>query len=428
MGETEVDGQQANPLSVRGIDALPIPISGLKDHKDGKVPGLCLRVFESGHRTWMLKYRQDGRQRRLKLGDYPQLGLSDARKEAEQKRVAIRNGVDLIQERRKKNGAETLEALITQYLDEHARPNLAPSSAQEYERVLMGPDFTGLRRLPAAAVTDAEVAEALNRIERRGSMTLLNRAQSYLSAVFTWASPRRYAGVVSNPVRGLPRRHNERGNAKRFLTPDEIRIVLRAIESLESVPQWAVVAMWLILATGQRPGEVLQARWEHIDLELARWEMPRSYRKRVGTQREAPPHDVPLSPILVALLQRLDRKRSGYVFSARTKSGHKSTTALNQRVQRGLLKALDEHSVVVERFTPNDLRRTCSTHLHRMGVPHHVVEKTIGHFDSSVAGVYDRYEYWEERRDALNTWSEELESALSGSNNVPPPCDPAQDT
>ena len=63
---------------------------------------------------------------------------------------------------------------------------------------------------------------------------------------------------------------------------------------------------------------------------------------------------------------------------------------------------------VVEPFTPHDLRRTASTHLHRLGTPRHVVEKTLGHVDSSVAGVYDRHAYLDERRAALDAWAEQL--------------------
>jgi integrase len=407
---------QQEQLTVRGIAALPIPSEEerQRDFKDGRVPGLVLRVFSSGRRSWYLRYRANGVLRKSKLGDYPALSLAAARKEAESLRVAVRKGADPVREKRAGREADTLGDLIDQYLEEHARVNLAPKSADEAERILRGGDFADLRKLPASDINDADVAKALDRIERRGAMTMLNRSQSALSAVYTWASPRRRGGVVSNPLRGLPRRYSEGGREKRFLSLEELRTVFASVDSLDSVPEWAAVALWGVLGTGQRPGEVLQARWEHIDLSNGKWEMPLGYRKRVRGQRDAPAHDVPLSPLVVRAFRRLETNRRGYVFAAATKSGHKGTNHLNQRVQRGLLKDLNEHSEVVAPFTPHDLRRTCSTHLHRMGVPRHIVERTLGHVDSSVAGVYDRHAYWRERRDALNEWSSQLESEQSG--------------
>jgi integrase len=153
-------------------------------------------------------------------------------------------------------------------------------------------------------------------------------------------------------------------------------------------------------------------KWAHLKLEHRKWEMPRGYRKRVRGQREAPPHDVPLSPLVVEVLDCLRGRRSGYVFPSTAKSGHKSTNDLNQRLKRGLLDKLNGRGQEVEPITPHDLRRTCSTHLHRLGTQRHVVERTLGHVDSSVAGVYDRHAYWEERKQALARWADHVQALL----------------
>ena len=392
-------------LTARSIDALPIPTEEerQRDHPDGRVPGLALRVFASGRRIWVIKYRQDGVQRRYKLGDFSTLSLAPARRKAEAVRVEARAGHDPKRERRERQEASRLGDVIEWYLEEHARKNLAPKTASETERILLGADLAGLRKLPATEVTDADVAQALDRFERRGAKTMLNRTQTALSAVYSWAAPRRRAGIVSNPVRGLPRRFSERGKEKRHLSLEEVALVFGQIDATPGVPPWAEAALWLVLATAQRPGEVLGATWGHVDLEARTWKMPRGYRKRVRGQQEAPPHDVPLSPIAVEVLRRLPQRRHGYLFPSAGKMGHKTTTDLNQRVQRGLLKHVN-----VERFTPHDLRRTCRTQLADLGVAHHVSEKVLGHVDNSVAGVYDRYSYWDERTEALDAWSDRL--------------------
>ena len=405
--------KKIEPLTARGIDNLPIPETGFRDYSDGR--GLRLRVWETGTRTWMLYYRvkSTNAPRLMKLGGYPdEYGLSAARTYAGELRSQIHNGLDPLGEARanravKHGGSDTLGDLISHYLKDHAAEELAPRTNDEYRRILEADDIQDLRAIPAKDVTDADVAKWLDRIEKRGARTMCNRAQTVLSAVYTWAAPRRRGGVVSNPVKGLPRRFNERGGEKRWLTEDELRSVFGVVDDTEGVPQWAADALWLILATGQRPGEVLQMKWAHVTLphekandQHGTWEMPRGYRKRVRGQRISPPHDVPLAAFVVGRLRRIADK-TGFVFPA--KGGQKNTTALNQRVKRALLDR-----VQVEPFSPHDLRRTASTHLHRLGIPRHIVEKTLGHVDSSVAGVYDRHAYTDERRVALDAWAKQL--------------------
>jgi len=397
-------------LTTRGINALaiPDPEDGPRDYPDGRIPGLALRVFTSGRRTWSVKYWQNGRQRRFKLGDYPFLSLAAVRKAAEAFRVRVRAGYDPVRAREEGQNATLLGELFETYLEEHARRSLAPRTVAESERILMGRDLKRLRSLPAADVTEVDIARALDRIEARHAHTMLNRTQTAISAVYSWAVPRRRAGVISNPARALPRRYNERGRSKRHLTAEEIADVFGTIHDTPGVPTWAAVALWLVLITGQRPGEVLQARWEHIDRSSRTWRMPKGYRKRVRGQREAPSHDVSLSDLALEELDILGPRKFGHLFPSAGKVGHKNTNDLNQRVQRGLLKNRS-----MPGFTPHDLRRTCRTHLARLGVPRHIAEMILGHVDNSVAGIYDRHSYFDERRTALDQWSEFLEQTAA---------------
>jgi len=394
-------------LDPNEIKRLPIPEKGQRDYPDGR--GLNLRIFDNGRRTWVLRYRnRQGIQRKKTLGDFPQMSLAQARKESEDLRSDIRAGADPAEERRQERAAtrgrddsgNTLGDLIDLYLTQHAARELSPTSQREYKRVLTGDDIQKLRAIPAAEVTDFDVANWLDTIEARRSPTMVNRAQSYLSAVYTWAAPRRRMGVISNPVRGLPRRHREHTGEKRWLHDDELAAVFGKVRCAP----WADSALRLIVLTGQRPGEVLQMRWEHVDLDGALWSMPAGYRKGVGRRKSMPAHDVPLAPQVVEILKAIEGRR-GYVFAGDTGSGFKETQQLNRAIKRRILS-----DVEIPAFTPHDLRRTASTHLHRAGTPRHVVEKTLGHIDGSVAGVYDRHAYTEERRAALADWADRLEA------------------
>ena len=404
----------ARELTAQGIRRLPIPElpDKLRDYPDGRVPGLCLRVFASGRRGWYVKYRQDGRQRRYKLGDFPTMGLAEARKNAERMRVEVRQGADPVRARREREDAQTLGELFEEYL-QYAAGELAPKTMKERERILRGDDLRGLRQLLPAEVTPNDVASALDRIERRGARIMLNRTQGALSTAFRWAVRRRHAGLIANPVKQLERRFDEVGR-ERWLTSDEIQAVWRDIERRAI---GAPTALQLVLVTAQRPGEVAGMRWSHIDGST--WTMPAGYRK---SKKVSPPHDTYLSSLALGVLSAAkeyhrSQKTPGhrkFVFpNPKAPDGHIRAMALShaaQRANRVLIKA----GTIESRWTPHDLRRTASTHMTKLGHGRLIVDKVLGHTDTSVAGIYDRHSYQKERQEALDAWGDRLREIVGG--------------
>lgn len=399
-------------LTAQRIKWLPIPEppDALRDFPDGRVPGLTLRVFVSGRRGWYLKYRQHGRQRRYKLGDYPTLGLAAARKKAERMRVEVRDGSDPVRDRRDRKDATTVGGLIEQYLDQYAPKELAPKTVAERTRILRGDDLRELRQLVPVEVTPRDLAKALDRIERRGARIMLNRTQVALSALFRWAVQRQRAGLVANPVRQLERRFKEHSR-DRWLDADEI---LAMWHDIKGRTIGASTAMQLVLITAQRPGDVAKMQWSHI--QDATWAMPEGYRKAVRGQDVAPPHDVHLSSLALEILDAVrvyhhEHKTAGrrrYVFpNPDAANGHILYNALSQAGQR-VNRALRKAGRSDKRWTPHDLRRTASTHMTALGHDRLIVDKVLGHKDPTVAGIYDRHAYWDERTAALDAWAERL--------------------
>lgn len=397
-------------LTARGIEALPIPPDEerLADYNDSRESGLCLRVFSSGRRSWYVRYRANGKRRRYKLGDYPALGLSDARKRAARLKVDVRDGEDPLHQRQERRDAETVGDLIEWYLSEYAVKHLASKTLVERERILRGKDVSYLLGMIANEVEPADVALALDRIERRNSHIMLNRTQVALSAVFKWAAIRRRAGVVQNPVKVLPRRFSEKAR-ERVLDADEVRTVWRDVSG-RSVG--APTALKLILTTAQRPGEIGAMRWAHI--EGAVWRMPKGHRKRPRGEDASPPHDVPLSALTLDLLAEIrvhnsKEQRDGYrllVFPSESEAGHLLYNGISQAAQRIVKRKK------MERWTPHDLRRTAATHMTGLGHGRLIVEKILGHKDPTVAGIYDRHAYWDERTEALDAWADRLQEIV----------------
>ena len=402
----------ADELSAQGIKRLTIPElpDKQRDYPDGRVPGLTLRVFTSGRRGWYLKYRQEGKQKRYKLGDYPTLGLADARKKAEKMRVDVRSGANPVRERRERMEATKLSELVSQYLEEYANDRLAPQTLKERARILHSRDLRPLGSLIPTEVTPSDIARALDRIERRGSHIMVNRTQTALSAVFRWAVQRRRAGLVANPVKQLERRFPELSR-DRWLASHEIPNVWHdAGQRAVGAP----TAIQLILVTAQRPGEIAKMQWHHISGST--WTMPEGYRKAVKGQDVAPPHDAYLSDLALGILDVLRAHHTRehtvgqrkYVFpNPEAPDGHIKPNGISHAAQRSnriLLKA----GTIEGRWTPHDLRRTAATHMTALGHDRLIVDRVLGHKDTSIAGIYDRHAYWAERVNALDAWAEHL--------------------
>jgi integrase len=143
--------------------------------------------------------------------------------------------------------------------------------------------------------------------------------------------------------------------------------------------------------------------WSELDLDKALWTLPR------GRVKNDSGHDVPLSPMAVAIIQKLGRiGGSKFVFTTNGKmpvSGYSKAK-----------KAIVQKSGVHE-WRIHDLRRTVATGLARIGIALPVIERLLNHVSGSfdgIVGVYQRHDYAAEKRAALDAWAREVERIVSG--------------
>ena len=164
------------------------------------------------------------------------------------------------------------------------------------------------------------------------------------------------------------------------------------------------LSLKLMLVTAQRRDEVVCASWAELDLAERGWEIPGSRTKNGRA------HRVPLSPLAVGLLDEIREKSSDSKWLFPSPRGGKSITpaAVSHAVGNNL------EAIGVAGITPHDLRRSAASHMTELGVSRLVVSKILNHTDSSVTGVYDRYEYGPEKRHALEAWGGRLQEIISG--------------
>ncbi len=372
---------------------------------DGQLPGFGVRVASTGTKTFIFLYRLHGRARRMTFGRYPTLTLADARVQARTARNAVDRGEDPQADTRIKTVAgkatptkqETrpkyrVDNVVAEFVLRHCRRHNRPSTAQETERVL---NAHLVMKWPAKDIRDiakSDILRILDNLVDAGKPSAANHAFAAIRKFFNWCVER---GLLeTTPCLGIksPAKMKSRS---RVLTDQELANVWRASEQAD-YPFGTIVR--LLILTGQRRSEVGSIKWEDIDVDTQIWTLPPEANKSGRA------HSVPLVSTAIDLFKRSPRQSETFVFPS---------LRSNDRCFSGYSKCkirLDELSSVTN-WTLHDLRRTVATGLAQQGVQPHVVEKVLNHASgtfSGVAGVYNRFGYLDEMREALVAWDSHL--------------------
>lgn len=384
------------------------------DHTDPAAAGLQLRVragTSGASRTWLFRYKWRGRALRIVIGHLESMNLADARAQAIAFRRSIDDGIDPRRARPRRQvvkapmtlsaaaaGEEhAIETLAYEFLERHVRPS---RKKPEYVEAILNRDV-----LPEWAGRDArtikprEVIDLLDKIVGRGSRIMANRTAGILAQMFKFGIHRTI--VETTPVQLLMRPGGKERSRDRALSDDELRAFLRDPIEATRFPRLAHVIV-ILLATGQRRGELVGARWREIDLRAATWMIP-AENSKTGIA-----HIVPLNAVAIGEFRKLKAAagRSAWVLPADDPAQHADAKLYT----RGTARCLKRFAKIgIKPFTLHDLRRTCRTGLARLKVEPHIAERVLNHAQEKIAGTYDQHDYMDEKRAALDKWGAHLE-------------------
>ena len=369
--------------------------------------GFGIKVTDTERIVFVLRYFVAGKDRLMRIGDYPTWSLAAARGEAKEQRQKVDKGMDLLEQRReeraKKTFAEAAEAYCTQHADNLKRGDQVRWVLDKHVNPVIGP-----RKL--AAIRRAEVIELVERIAKTSPRTA-SLALLRIKQVFGFAEDREWVegNVVATIKPAKVARSMVPRSRDRVLGDLEIRVFWDSAQHC-GLHALTALALKLILVTGQRPGEVAGMQWDEVD--EADWTIPASRRGKTSTT-----HHVPLTGTAMALLeqakvevqrlnQRRKRKLKGAVFQM--PDGPLTVHALSRAVARYRSELGNLPMDTAGYWTPHDLRRTARTGLAAEGVSDTVAEAVIGHTRKGIVAVYDRHRYEREKRDALEVWERRL--------------------
>lgn len=378
--------------AVRRLAAAP---EGKRVEKpDALAPGLVLRINDAGRKDWTVRYRLQGKQRKLSIGTWPAMGLPEARDRAREIRDRASQGIDPRPEQEAEReavqeAARTFGDLAEQYI------------ARECPRLAEGRTLASLLRrevipaLGSVAVGDLRKRHAvrlLDKIVDSGRMGVARRSHWVVKRITRWSVLR--DEIETDPLAGLPC-PVAKVRRERVLSDDELRALW---------PVWDAVGypfgplQRLVLLTATRRGEAAEMRWDELDDADSRavWTLPGA---RTKNGRE---HRVPLSAPARELLAGLPRWGGPYVFS--TTDGERPVSGFTKAKARTLRLAGD----AVGDFGLHDLRRTARTGMARLGVPDEVAERVLNHSTGGLIEIYNRHRYEAEIADALERWGAEV--------------------
>lgn len=383
-----------------------------KPYKLGDAQGLFLLVQPAGGKLWRLKYRVDGKEKKLGIGTYPEVSLAEARRRRDEARELMAAGQDPAREKQREKvraqtqAETTFSAIASEFCEKRKRDGnkaWAASTAARSE-YLISLLTVSLGRMPIAHVEPADVLAAVRKIERKGKLESARRTLQLAGAVFRYAVAT--ARIASDPTRDL------RGaltaptvtHYGAVIEPAKVGELLRAIDTFEG-QQMTKFALQLAPHVFVRPGELRHAEWGEIDLEGALWTIPASKTK----MRKV--HLVPLSRQALAILQDVHTLTGpgGFVFpSIRTRSRPMSDNTINAGLRR-LGYSTDE-------MTAHGFRAMASTLLNESGKWNpDAIERALAHGDSDkVRAAYHRGAHWKERVEMAQWWSDYLDQLREG--------------
>ena len=378
--------------------------------------GLYLEIAKTGGKWWRLKYRFDGKEKRLSLGTYPDTSLASARDKRDAARKLLAAGVDPGEHRKaeklagEEQAANSFEVIAREWLAKYS-PTWAASTGDKIASRFARDLFPWLGKRPIATITPKELLAVVHRIADRGATETAHRALRSCGQVFRYAiATGRAERNPATDLRGALPPIREQAHRAAIVDPAAIGGLLRAIDGYQGAFATRC-ALRLAPLLFVRPGELRHAEWSEIDLDAAEWNIPADKMKT----RE--PHLVPLAPQAVAILRDLYALtgRGRYVFpNPRTGSRPMSNN--------GVLSALRRMGYGKDEMTGHGFRAMARTVLDEvLNFRPDYIEHQLAHAVRDPNGrAYNRTAHLAERRKMMAAWADYLDQLRdSGSNVVP---------
>lgn len=451
-------------LTDRTLKALkPAPKGSRYEVMDAVTPGMGIRVTDKGHCSFIFiaRYPGNASSARRALGEYGAITLEQARERARRWHDLIRKGIDPADEEARERQAEAVKRSTTfaAVAEDFIREKLpGERKGKDVEREIRRDLMPEWAELAITEISDSHIRAVIKKKvlsaqrpatddgrERTGKVGARNLL-ALVKRFFRWVAAQGVYGLSVPPGLALSAKdllgEDVSVNRDRILTDDEIFAFWRATGRLRYPVKQAYRMLLLAalrlreasdaaesefdplvvqLLRNRKDGE--QIDWRQVPMDRLIWVIPKERMKgKKSGKKQARAHAVPLTPDILALLETMPSQKGKFVFSTTAGQvpvdiGTKIKKDLDRRMLRTLramakLRGQNPEAVELEHWVNHDLRRTVRSNLSRLKVTEEAREAVLAHARPGIKGTYDKHDYFDEKREALELWAARLKSIV----------------
>lgn len=384
--------------------------------------GLHVFVSPAGGKSWRWRYEFGGKEKLLTLGQYPVMGLSDARDAREKARAILREGRDPgIAKKQKRlvvsrQNTETFEIIGREWHTIN-QSRWSQIHASDILYSLERDVFPGIGSYPVREITVTDVLALLRDVESRGSLETARRLRQRIESIFSFAiATDRAAANPAIIVKGAMA-PLKRGRQPAITDLDEARQILPRCEAMPGHPL-TKLAHRLLALTVVRPGVVLNLPWSEFPKDAVLWTVPAKRMKLALVRKEDAAHDhlVPLPRQALEVIEAA-RKLSGLgpmVFP--------NSRAAHQPMSEGAIRHLLNKAGYQDRHVSHGWRSTFSTVMNeRFPADRQIIDLMLAHKPKdAVESAYNRALHLPRRIELAQIWADLVTEGLQPAGNLLP--------
>lgn len=403
--------------------------------------GLYVRIRpinDGGSISFRLAYRIEGKQKWLTVGTYPTMKLKEAREARDKHKQSLSDGVDpsLAKQLDKKrqqniqlaeqaeNAKQSARMTINKLFERWVKLDISirrKDQGKDITRIFEKDVLPVIGEMHVEDVRKSHIATVLDTLLARNVPRLAKMALTLMRQMFRFAQDR---DIIDNDPTSSIRKAQIGGKdvvRDRHLSEAEIKALNAQLPDARLL-KTTECAIWIILSTCCRIGELCKAKWEHFDLETGKWKIPSENSKNGKS------HTIHLSEFAKQKFNTLIslKKSDIWIYPNTDNTSHVCEKSITKQISdRQLSEGKDRLSgrskqgkaliLEVGKWTPHDLRRTGATTMGNLGVRPDVIELCLNHVEQNqMKRTYQHQKLLNERIEAWNLLGDRLELLTSG--------------
>lgn len=393
---------------------------------------LFLRVRETGEKDWYFIYTFKGKRDKYMLGKYPTLSLEEVRIRADKHRQLLKDGINPKEQATKDALKADIERQALEASAKRVNVNRLfelwhslhlkdrKDGGKEVYRMFHKDVLPEIGNLAAEDVKKAHIVAITNNLLERDVPRLAKVILSLMRQMFRFAQDQ---DIIENDPTSSIRKSKIGGRdviRDRILTDKEIRELTEKTKSAKLLIS-TDTAIWIMLSTVCRIGELCKAEWSHLNLEEGIWRIPKE------NSKNGKPHNIYLSEFAKQRFKALEEIKTSekWIYPNRDDSDHVCEKSISKQVGDRQIpegrkpiksRSRQKNALKLEggKWTPHDLRRTGATLMGTLGVSREVIERCLNHIESNrMVRNYQLQPLIKEQQEAWSLLGKKLEILTS---------------